>query len=251
MTRGEGAAAAAARGSPLSSRRWTAIAAGPGVVPSSSRSSTRRSSYARSASAWLPAASWTSISARCADSRKGAAAIAARAACSAGPSSAPPCPAPANASASSARSRSPSHSERRWATHSPEQSGRKVSRSGSSAAAASRAASAKRPASIAASARATAASEASMSTTDVAVEAHPQLAAAAEHAVAERPPQLGEHGAERGVGGRGRALGPQHVDQLGTRARSLAVEDEVGEEEAALPSGEVGLSRTTFDPYRR
>ena len=61
--------------------------AGPGAVPSSSRSRRRSSSNTRSASAGLPAASWTSISSRCADSRNGAAATAARAACSAAPSS--------------------------------------------------------------------------------------------------------------------------------------------------------------------
>ena len=55
----------AAGASPRRSRSCTAIAAAPGVVPSSSRSRMRSSSKARSASAGLPAASWTSISSRC------------------------------------------------------------------------------------------------------------------------------------------------------------------------------------------
>ena len=55
----------------------------PGVLPSSSRSSTRMSSYTRSASLTLPRARRTSISATRADSRYGCAWTAARAACSA------------------------------------------------------------------------------------------------------------------------------------------------------------------------
>ena len=58
-------APASARGAgvpPCSSRSCSAIAAAPGAVPSSSRSSRRRSSNARSASAGLPAASCASIS---------------------------------------------------------------------------------------------------------------------------------------------------------------------------------------------
>ena len=124
---GCGGRAGGSGGLPVSSRSCTASAAAPGEVPSSSRSSTRRRSNARSASAGLPAASWTSISARWADSRNGAAAIAARAACSAGPSSRPPRPAPAKASASSARSRRLSHSLRRSLDPQPRAVGQEAS----------------------------------------------------------------------------------------------------------------------------
>ena len=94
------AAGASAGGpSPRSSRAWSAITAGPGAVPSSSRSIWRSSSNARSASAGLPDASWTSISSRCADSRNGASPIAVRAACSAASSSRPPIRSPASPSA--------------------------------------------------------------------------------------------------------------------------------------------------------
>ena len=121
---GRGGGASGGGPSPRSSRSWTAITAGPGAVPSSSRSRWRSSSNARSASAGLPDASWTSISSRCEDSRNGASPIAVRAACSAASSSRPPSRSPASPSASSARSRRPSTSRRRSRTHGPSHSAR-------------------------------------------------------------------------------------------------------------------------------
>ncbi len=158
-TPGAGRAAGA---SPRSSRSCTAIAAGPGVVPSSSRSRTRSSSKTRSASAGLPAASWTSISSRCEDSRNGIAATAPRAACSAVPSSRPPWCRPASASTSSARTRTVSSSRRHSATHGPSQSGRKVWRSVARTSRAAAAAASHSCVSIAASA--SAAADAAIST---------------------------------------------------------------------------------------
>ena len=133
--RGGGGGGASGGGpSPRSSRSWTAITAGPGAVASSSRSRWRSSSNARSASAGLPAASCTSISSRCEDSRNGASPIAVRAACSAASSSRPPSRSPASPSASSARSRRPSTSRRRSRTHGPSHSARNGSAPNTSAA---------------------------------------------------------------------------------------------------------------------
>ena len=77
-----------------------------------------------------------------------------------------------------------------------------------------------------------------MSTSTGAVEPQPQLAAAGQHAVAQRAAQLREQRAQRRVGGGGRAFRPQRVDQLVARAAAAAVEDEVGEQQSALPSRE-------------
>ena len=150
--------------SPRSSRAWSAITAGPGVVPSSSRSIWRSSSNARSASAGLPDASWTSISSRWADSRNGASPIAVRAACSAASSSRPPIRSPASPSASSARRRSPSTSRRRSRTHGPSHSARNGSAPSASAARAWAAASSQRRSSSAWTATSTASASASVST---------------------------------------------------------------------------------------
>jgi hypothetical protein len=70
-----------------------------------------------------------------------------------------------------------------------------------------------------------------------------QLGPARQRPVAERLAQLGEQRAQRRVGRRGRALGPQEVDQLGPAAITIAVEHEVGEQEPALPSGQGGAHR--------
>ena len=133
-------------------------------MPSSSRSSWRSSSNARSASAGLPAASWISISSRCADSRNGARPSAVRAACSAASSSRPPIRRPASPSASSARSRSPSTSRRRSCTHGPSHSARNGSAPNASAARACTAASFQRRSSSAWAVISTASASASVST---------------------------------------------------------------------------------------
>ena len=147
---------------PRSIRSCTAIAAGPGAVPSSSRRRRRRSSNTRSASAGLPAASWTSIRSRCEDSRNGAAATAARAASSASPSS--PARRQASASTSSARTRSTS-SDARWSrTHDPSQSGRKAAGSAVRACRAAVSADRQAPSCSAASARRAARAASSTST---------------------------------------------------------------------------------------
>ena len=99
-----------------------------GGCPSSSRSRMRSSSKTRNASAGFPAASWTSMSRRWADSRNGIAAIAARAACSAGPSSRPALARPASASTSSAHAHGLQFAPL-LGHPGPSQSGRKVCRS--------------------------------------------------------------------------------------------------------------------------
>jgi len=63
-----------------------------------------------------------------------------------------------------------------------------------------------------------------------------ELGPADQYAVAQRAAQLGQEGAERGLGRGRRPAGPQQVDQLGTAAVALAVHDQVGEQQAALPS---------------
>ena len=244
MTPGATTTGAAARctggGSPCRTRSKTVIAAGPGVVPSSSRSSERSSSNARSASAGLPAASWTSISSRCADSRNGAAAIAARAACSAAPSSRPPWRSPASASVSSARSRIVSSSRRCSAAQPPSASGRNVCRSVASACA--RAVGRERV--VAGLHRRLGLEDRGRRGLDVharLVEAQPQLAATGQHAFAQRAAQLRQQRAQRGVGGGRRTFGPEHVDQLVARAAAVTIEHEVGEQQTALPPREPGV----------
>jgi len=69
------------------------------------------------------------------------------------------------------------------------------------------------------------------------LEPQPQLAAPGQHAVAQRAAQLREQRAERRLGRRRRALGPQHVDQLVARAAARPVDHQVGEQETALPAG--------------
>ena len=132
------------------------------------------------------------------------------------------------------RRRIVSSSRRSSSTHGPSQSGRKVCRSTPSTSRARAAASAQSWASIAASARAAAVAASSRSTSIVPAGHEAQLGAAGERALAERPAQLGEQRAERGVGGGGRPLGPQQVDQLGPAAVAIAVEDQVGEQQATL-----------------
>jgi hypothetical protein len=68
----------------------------------------------------------------------------------------------------------------------------------------------------------------------------------------ERLAQLGEQRGERRLGGRGRPLGPQEIDQLGSAAVAIAVEDEVGEQQPTLAAGQRRTDRptTTLDPYR-
>src|SRR5439155_25350890 len=81
---------------------------------------------------------------------------------------------------------------------------------------------------------------------DGCLEHQAQLRPAAQHAWTERPPQLGEQRAQGGVGRRGRALGPQQVDQLAARAAALAVEDQVRRDETALPPRDAALQATTL-----
>ena len=64
----------------------------------------------------------------------------------------------------------------------------------------------------------------------------PQLGSPDQGAVAERPAELGEQRAERGLGRGGRLLRPQDVDQLRTPAIAIAVEHEIGEQETSLPT---------------
>ena len=91
-----------------------------------------------------------------------------------------------------------------------------------------------------------AAADASMSTRAV-VQVQAQLAAPGEHAVAQRAPQLGQQRAQRRVGRGGRALRPEHVDELVARAASGTVEHEVGEEQAALPPRQPRIQPTPGD----
>ena len=79
------------------------------------------------------------------------------------------------------------------------------------------------------------------------LQAQPQLAAPGQHAVAERAAQLGEQRAQRRVGRGGRALRPQHVDQLVARAAAVTVEHEVGEQQAALPPRQPRVQSTPGD----
>ena len=254
--RGRGAPAAAARRA--ARRSCTAIAAGPGVVPSSSRSSSRSSSNARSASAGLPAASWTSISSRCADSRNGAAAIAARAACSAAPSSRPPWRSPASASASSARRRDRLQLAPllgRPAALGVGQERLQVGRERVARA-------------LRAAARVVARLERRLRrrrsrppTPSTSTRRRPSRSSRSSprpvsDALAERAAQLGQQRAQRGVGGGGRALRPQDVDQLVARAAAVAVQHEIGEQQAALPPGQParpgdGPPSTTTGPQSR
>ena len=67
------------------------------------------------------------------------------------------------------------------------------------------------------------------------VEAHAQLAAAGQHALAQRAPQLRQQRAQRRVRRGRRTLGPQHVDELVARAPASTIQHQVGEEQAALP----------------
>ena len=69
---------------------------------------------------------------------------------------------------------------------------------------------------------------------DVRARDEAQLRAADERSLAERLAQLGEQRAERGVGGGGRLLGPQQVDQLGAAAVAIAIQEQVGEQQASL-----------------
>ena len=64
-----------------------------------------------------------------------------------------------------------------------------------------------------------------------------QLGAAGERSLAERAAQLRQQRAERGLGRDGRALRPQQVDQLGPAAVTIAVEDEVREQQPTLAPG--------------
>ena len=225
---------------------------GPGVVPSSSRSSERSSSNARSASAGLPAASWTSISSRCADSRNGAAAIAARAACSAAPSSRPPWRRPGlgqrlqraqadrlqlapllgrpaalgvgqerlqvGRRAPRGRARRPARGRRPPSPPRPRGSPPPTPRCRPRPRPRGRSRSSPRPVS---------------------------------DAVAQRAAQLREQRAERGVRRGRRALGPQHVDQLVARAAAGAVQHEVREEQAALPPWQPGVQSAPVRRRRR
>ena len=67
------------------------------------------------------------------------------------------------------------------------------------------------------------------------VHAHAQLAAAGQHALAQRAAQLRQQRAQRRVGRGRRTLGPQHVDELVARAPASTIQHQVGEEQAALP----------------
>ena len=63
----------------------------------------------------------------------------------------------------------------------------------------------------------------------------PQLAAAGEHAFAQRAAQFGQERTKGRVGRGRRALGPEDVDQFVPRAPPGTVQYEVGEQQAALP----------------
>jgi hypothetical protein len=69
---------------------------------------------------------------------------------------------------------------------------------------------------------------------DIGTERQLDAAATPDHALAERPAQLRQQRAQRRVGRRRRALGPQSVDQLGARADAVAVAHQVREEQATL-----------------
>ena len=160
----------------------------------------------------------------------------------------------ASASASSPRRRIVSSSRRSSLTHGPSQSGRKVCRSIADA----RRGRGRRPRpsrgrrSPASARAARAGGELSTSTSIGSAGHEPQLGAAGERAVAERPAQLGEQRAERGVGRGGRPLGPQQVDQLGPAAVAIAVQDEVGEQQPTLPprQGRAQGATAVIHPHR-
>ena len=88
------------------------------------------------------------------------------------------------------------------------------------------------------------------------VQPQPQLAAPGQHAVAQRAAQLRQQRAQRRVGGGGRTLRPEHVDQLVARAAAGTIEHEVGEEQTALPPRSPASSRrppasTRTGPHNR
>lgn len=79
-------------------------------------------------------------------------------------------------------------------------------------------------------------------------EIHPRLGqletqggAAFDGVGAERSPQLREQRVEPGLDGRRRAVGPQRIGQLVAADGVVAVDDQVGEGEPALPAGQAGL----------
>jgi hypothetical protein len=75
---------------------------------------------------------------------------------------------------------------------------------------------------------------------DIARQCQPHLRAPRQRAVPERAAQLREERAERRVGGRGRRLGPEHVDQLAARAGTVAVDRQVCEQEPSLAPWQPG-----------
>ena len=71
---------------------------------------------------------------------------------------------------------------------------------------------------------------------DVRARDEAQLGAAGERALAECLAELGEQRAERRVRRSGRLFRPQQVDQLGPAAVAIAVQQQVGEQQATLPT---------------
>ena len=160
------------------------------------------------------------------------------AAASASPSSPPR--SDAAASASSARTRRPASAPRCSSSHAPSPSG---SRSPEQMASTLRAAV---PAAAQSSACERRLGRAGGGARLLDVEPHraferqAHLGAPGQRALAERAAELGEQRAESDVGRRRRLGRPERVDQLAARARAVAVQREVGEEEAALAARQAG-----------
>jgi hypothetical protein len=76
------------------------------------------------------------------------------------------------------------------------------------------------------------------------------LTAALEGALGEQAPQLRQQRRKRRLGSRGQPTRPEHLGELVAVDHSIAIDDEIREEEPSLPAGQVAVDASTSHPGR-
>ena len=84
----------------------------------------------------------------------------------------------------------------------------------------------------------------------VAFQFQPDRAAALEGAFWEQAPQLRQERRQRQVGSRGQSSRPERLGELVTAGHAIAVDNEIGEQEASLPAGQISVDPPTSHSSR-